>query len=682
MSSDQPPKTDSTFDTQLAPIESQPELIEIRARLRRVETRDWWLWGTAVVIMLLLALAVTALALPALVQDQTSSFAANLGIAIRALLGLVLLFSVFVIYQQTLIKGFRSDIANQIGKMAALHTQAEIFQKLAILDPLTALYNQRFATEHLPTEIARSQRYGFPLTLLLLNIGGMKKINDLHGNAVGDAVIKEFSKHLKKAIRSSDLPVRMAGDQFMVLLPECREEEVPLALSRLSGLEIDTPAGYKIPLTYAAGWVQHQSTETSQQLLQRLDNALHIDKCTGGAGERVRQVEALQQQERRIKLVGRLAHEIVNDFNDLLMVIKGYVVEVKDSAKHDSALQGKVLEIENAAERASLLSRQLLTFSRRQVMNPQPVSLNDVVSGMEMMLRRVLGRQIALVLMCEPGLDRVMADSSQLEQIVMHLAANAREAMPAGGRLTLETANVELNQRYVSTHPGSRAGNFVRLAATDSGEGLDAETLNHIFDPLFASKTEAKGLGLANVYGSVKQLGGYTWVDSEVGRGTTVTVYLPSRQEVPTQAETAPSRDHSEAAHSASPFDRGTVTVLLLEPAHALRKLLSEFLDSQGCKVIQAETGAEALQLAEEQPGPIHVAVLNLVLAEMNCREVADHLISLRPQTRVLYVANYADTNELVADGTAIIRKPFTPADLSERIRDLLEVDRPAPTAV
>ena len=504
-------------------------LDDIRFRLRRLEHQDWWLWGTAVLVMLLLTFAIFSLSFPGILREENPLYRFELDTEIRALFGLVLLFSVSVVYQQVLIKRLRQQLAAQLTEMAALETRAETYERLAVVDPLTELYNRRFAKEHMPVEIARAARQGYALTVLMLDLNDFKAINDRHGHAAGDAALREFSRQLKRCFRSSDLPVRMGGDEFMVLLPECPAEQVPKALLHLRDLHFDY-AGERIAITFAAGWAECKGGETAPDLLDRADRALYSDKKTRNAEQQVRAAEAEMAQQQKLVTVGQMTGGVAHDFNNLLTIIRGYSELLLDYMPAGDALRDKVEEIDRAAQRAATLTRQLLSFTRRQ--QPQPdrrVDLGKLVLGMETMIRALLGSRFRLALQMAADLGIIRADPNQVEQVVLNLIVNARDAMPEGGNLTIRTANVELDDAFVRTHSGSRAGSYVSLAVADTGTGMDEHVKAHIFEPFFTTKGENRGtgLGLAIVFGVVKQTGSYVTVDSEINRGTTFSVYFP-----------------------------------------------------------------------------------------------------------------------------------------------------------
>jgi len=336
----------------------------------------------------------------------------------------------------------------------------------------------------------------------------------------------------------------------------------------------------------------------------------------------------------------------------------------------DHPVQGRLEQVLRASRRAAELTRQLLAFSRKQVMQPRVLDMGAVLAEVEKMLRRVIGEDVALVVRNAPGLGNVRADPSQVEQVILNLAVNARDAMPQGGTLTLETTNAELDQDYVRRHAGGRAGRYVMLAVSDTGIGMDDRTQARIFEPFFTTKPEGKGtgLGLATVYGIVKQSAGHIWVYSEPDHGTTFKIYLP-RVDAP--AEEAPAT----AARAATP--QGTETILLVEDLEPLRAMIRELLDQQGYTVLEAEAGQEALETARKHSGPIHLLLTDVVMPRMSGRELAERLARERPECRALFMSGYSngaisDRGMLLA-GTALLEKPFTWERLGSSVREALD---------
>jgi diguanylate cyclase (GGDEF)-like protein len=475
-----------------------------------------------------LSLVLLGFAMPPL-WDQNYSLSANpIHQLMLGLTGLLLLFSSYVLYQHKVIGRIRGQLDEETAERTRLQTEVEGFQQFTLLDPLTGLYNQHFLDQHLAAEISRSQRHGYSLNLLKVDLNHFRQINTHYGPAAGDLVLKAFSESLRKSVRNSDLSMRTGSDEFLVVLPESSPERVPHILARMSGLEVEFRSD-KIPVKFAAGWTSYRPGEQVQELLARVDQEVTNDKQTGRAEQAIRQAQADLRQMQAVEAMGRLAGRVAHDFNNLLNLVKGYSELVLDSLNGADPLRQYIEQIHDANERASSLTRQLLAFGRNQEMNREALDLNLVVAGMDAMLRRLVGDHIEVVVALgdEPGW--IQGNRGQLEQIVLDLAVNARETMPQGGRLTLETRNVELDEAFAHWHPGARPGSYVLLAVLDTGSGIDAEAREHIFEPFGAQKEKSKknGLGMASVYGIVKQSGGYVWVDSEPGLGTRFTIYLP-----------------------------------------------------------------------------------------------------------------------------------------------------------
>jgi PAS domain S-box-containing protein len=374
-------------------------------------------------------------------------------------------------------------------------------------------------------------------------------------------------------------------------------------------------------------------------------------------------------QAQKIDAVGRLAGGIAHDFNNVLGVIMGYAELVRRGLGADHPLGGKVDQIHKATERAAALTRQLLAFSRKQVLQPRVIDLNGVLHDVEPMLRRLIGEDIELKTVLESGLGRVKADPFQIEQVIMNLAINARDALPDGGNLTFETRNADLDGDYVAQHTIVPAGRYVMLAVSDTGAGMDAETQAHAFEPFFTTKATGKGtgLGLSTVYGIVKQSGGFIWLYSEVGRGTTFKVYLPRVDEA--AAVDAPRR-------AAARPSAGHETVLLIEDEASLRDILCETLENAGHTVLVARDGAEAVRIAAEYAGVIHLIVTDAIMPGLTGRKTVEQIIPARPETKVLFMSGYTDEaiakQGVLLPGAAFLSKPFTPDDLLRKIEGVL----------
>jgi nitrogen-specific signal transduction histidine kinase len=374
-------------------------------------------------------------------------------------------------------------------------------------------------------------------------------------------------------------------------------------------------------------------------------------------------------QAQKMEAVGQLAGGVAHDFNNLLTVILGYSDLL--AAKLDpGSLQFEELdEIRKAGERAASLTRQLLAFSRQQVLERKVLDVNDMIAQTEKMLGRLIGEDVELVTVLDSALNRVFADAGQLEQVIMNLAVNARDAMPRGGRLTIETANVEIDEAYARLHATVRPGSYVMIAVSDTGVGMNGETLAHMFEPFFTTKGRGKGtgLGLATVYGIVKQSGGSVWVYSEVGKGTTFKIYLPLVEEGG-EAEPVPAAEPASLV--------GSETVLLVEDEEPVRALSRSILESYGYTVLEAASGKDGLDVAGHYPRPIHLVLTDVVMPEMGGSDMASRLEALRPGVCVLYMSGYTDDavfrNELLEKGRVFLQKPFTPETLARKVREAL----------
>ena len=379
------------------------------------------------------------------------------------------------------------------------------------------------------------------------------------------------------------------------------------------------------------------------------------------------QQQVLQSQ--KMEAVGRLAGGVAHDFNNLLTVITSYSDLLLEDLAPGDAKRDDLEQVRKAADGAAALTRQLLAFSRQQVVEPRVVSLNTVVEGLQKILRRVIGEDIEVTIALAPDLESVRADVGQLEQVLMNLVVNARDAMPTGGRLTVETANVEHDPEYARDREAAAVRRFAMLAVTDTGCGMDEATKARIFEPFFTTKETGKGtgLGLATVYGIVKQAGGFIWVYSEPGQGTSFKIYLPA---VDATAERT-------TAAATTPAPRGTETVLLVEDAAAVRAVTKQILERQGYTVLEAPDGEAGLRLAQRHRGVIHLLLTDVVMPRVGGRELAEQLARLRPDVKVLYASGYTDDSVvrhgILESGTAYLQKPFSPESLARKVRDVLD---------
>jgi two-component system, cell cycle sensor histidine kinase and response regulator CckA len=384
----------------------------------------------------------------------------------------------------------------------------------------------------------------------------------------------------------------------------------------------------------------------------------------------LKRLEEQFRQAQKMEAVGRLAGGVAHDFNNLLTVINGCSELVFDSLPPDDPNRELLAEVRRSGERAAGLTRQLLAFSRKQVLQPQAVNLNVLLDDLLKLLGRLIGADVELALVPDPALGLAKADPGQFEQAVINLAVNARDAMPNGGRLTIETRNVELDDGFAERTPEVKSGRYVLVTVTDTGHGMDGVTRAQIFEPFFTTKGlgEGTGLGLAMVYGFVKQSGGHVEVDSEPGRGTTFRVYLPRAAEAAPAARSSPNL---------LKMPRGTETVLLVEDEDAVRALARMILQSSGYTVLEAEDGQEAVSVAEQYPARIHLLLTDLVMPRMSGRQLADVLAKARPGLRILFMSGY--TAEAVVGpgepeaGVAFLHKPFSPIGLARKVREVLD---------
>ena len=384
-----------------------------------------------------------------------------------------------------------------------------------------------------------------------------------------------------------------------------------------------------------------------------------------------RMLEQQLRQSQKMEAVGRLAGGIAHDFNNLLMVISGYAEFLLDRIGAEPTVRTPAQEIASAANRATALTRQLLAFSRKQMLAPKVLDLNAVVTENLKLLTRLIGEDIHLVMIPGAELGAVRADPSQIEQVIMNLAVNARDAMPQGGRLTIETANETLSESYARIHTPVEPGEYVRLTISDTGMGMDTETLSHVFEPFFTTKgVKGTGLGLSTVYGIVKQSGGYIWVNSEPGRGTAFKIYLPRVTSTGEFAEYPASAPIPE-------ISTGHETILLVEDETNVRQLTRYYLQGQGYNVLEAAEPASAIQISSAHSGPIHLLLTDVVMPGMNGRQLAQSILASRPETRVLYMSGYTE-NVIGHNGTLdvnvnLLQKPFALSALKTKVREVLD---------
>jgi len=388
-----------------------------------------------------------------------------------------------------------------------------------------------------------------------------------------------------------------------------------------------------------------------------------------------KKLEEQFRQAQKMEAIGTLAGGVAHDFNNLLSIVIGNAQLALMKAGKDDPLREEVEEIRIAGERAAALTRQLLAFSRKQIIQPKAQDLNELLTGLENMLGRLIGEDVEILVIPQPALWWVEVDSGQMEQVIMNLAINARDAMPQGGKLTVETANVDLDEDYLREHGiEEQPGTYVMLALSDTGIGMDKETQEHIFEPFFTTKGVGKGtgLGLSTVYGIVKQNNGFVWVYSEPGQGTTFKIYLPKYKG---KGDAAPEdKERTPVAE----LD-GSETVLIVEDDDTLRNFARKALQGYGYRILDAEDGEDALRVGEAHDGPINLLIADVVMPKMSGKEVADRLQPIYPQMKVIYMSGYTDNSiahhGILAPGLNFLEKPFTPEGLARKVREILNTE-------
>lgn len=457
------------------------------------------------------------------------------------------------------------------------------------------------------------------------------------------------------------------GKPLTVLMPE------RYRLPHQQGLERfrTTGEGRVIGKTVELAGLRKDGTEFPLELslaIWRVGESTFFSGIARDLSER-KQLEQQLRQAQKMEAIGQLAGGVAHDFNNLLTVINGYSELLLGTFPPQDPRAKTVQQIKQAGHRAAALTSQLLAFSRKQVLQPTILDLNAVVRNMEPMLRRLIGEDIEFATRLPADLGVVMADASQVEQVLMNLVINARDAMPQGGLLTIETANVHLDQACTARHVGATPGEYVMFAVTDTGIGMDAATQARIFEPFFTTKERGKGtgLGLSTVYGIVKQSGGYIWVYSEPGQGSTFKVYLPQAKETLKAAPVQPAL--TEAF-------RGSETVLLVEDEEMVRSFARTVLQTYGYTVLEAQTVTEAVRTCQEYLGPINLLVTDVVMPGLSGRRLADQVAPLRPTMKVLYMSGYTDDgivhHGVLEPGMAFLQKPFSPVQLVRKVREVL----------
>ena len=723
-----------------APAGSNVSPETLSANFGKMERHEWWLWSAAVSVTLLLTAGLASFLLPGSVgiesDEPTFLFLPQV---VRGLLGLVLLFDIYTLYQQLKINRIRRNLVQREELFRLISENAA--DLIAVVDIHgKRIYNSfsyekvlGYTAEELRSsssfeqihpedrqrvkeaaEEARGTGVGRPIEYRFRHKDGTWRVLESTAsvirNSEGDSdklviVNRDVTerKRAAEALQRSETGFRsvvadapygifkadLTGKLLMVnpalekMLGYKSQDEL-LAVNLTSGIYRHHAEYQKINDLFQ----RDQHFKDVEVEWKRKDGAFIMVRCSGWPvkdessayievfAEDVTERRVLERQLRmaqKMEAVGRLSGGIAHDFNNLLGVILGYIQVIKRNLVPGQSMHEYAEEIEKASQRAVALTRQLLAFSRQQILEPVILNLNTLVSEMEKMLPRLIGEDIQLRLMLDSTIGHVKADTGQIEQVVMNLAVNARDAMPDGGKMTIQTENAELDLAFTREHPGSVAGQYVMLAVKDTGLGMDPETQAQIFEPFFTTKGRDKGtgLGLATVYGVVKQSNGYITVESEKGKGALFKIYLP-RIEQPVASRTAGAQEPRTV--------RGSETILLVEDAEPLRMLAKLFLKENGYQVLTAADGAEAQQVAAQNPGPIHLLLTDVVMPGINGRVLAERLAPRHPAMNVLYMSGYTDSfiagHGVLEEGIHLLHKPFTEEVLMRKVREILDAGK------
>src|SRR6266567_612578 len=584
----------------------------LRDSLRAIERRDWWLWVCAVLISLLLTAAIVSFGFPGLHVRHSELNSIPLNDTILGLVGMVLLFDIYTVYQHFQIQAVRKQLIER----------EELFRLITenAADMIAVVDTEGRRLYHSPSH---EKILGYTL-------------QELRGTTAVDQIHPEDREKVLQAAADARRTGRGTNLEYRT---RHKDGSWRTLESRAS--------------TILTGGLVEKLVIVNRDVTER------------------KHLEDQFRQAQKMEAVGRLSGGVAHDFNNLLGVIIGYGEIVQEGTEKNSPLRTCIDEILKAGHRAAALTRQLLAFSRQQVMDPRVLDLNVVVKDMEKMLKRLIGEDIQLKTALDSSLMRIKADQGQIEQVIMNLAVNARDAMLNGGELKLITANFHMDEGFVRRYPYPvLTGDYVLLTVTDNGVGMDATTRARVFEPFFTTKEKGKGtgLGLSMVYGVVKQSGGYIEVVSEPGAGATFKIYLP-------KVETAADPQKQPAESPA--VLRGIETLLLVEDERSLRKLSRHLLELCGDVVIEAESGTEALKLSQEHNGMIHLLLTDVVMPGMSGRMLADRLLKQRPETRVVYMSGYTGQtvgeHGVLADGSFFLPKPFTREALAHKIREALD---------
>ena len=585
----------------------------LESYLRRIERRQWWLWASAILVTLILTFGIVSFVVPTLRLAGESTEDAQLSNVVRGLVALVLVFDVYIIYQQLQIYRFRRRLLQR----------EELF---------------RLITENAADMIAVVDAQG----------------KRLYNSPSYQKVLGYTSEELR-----SSSPFEQIHPDDRAEVEQAAQEALRAGLGRRIEYRMRHKDGSWRYLESTASAILSAEGKVEQFVIVNRDITAR------------RQLQEQFHQAQKMEAVGRLSGGIAHDFNNLLGVITGYSEILQEKFEPNHPLQTCVDEVLGAARRAADLTRQLLVFSRQQVLEPRVLDLNAVVSDMEKMLRRLIGEDIEFTTILDPGLGRVKADASQIEQTIMNLAVNARDAMPQGGRLTIESSNKEIDTAFARSHSFPvKQGPYVLVSVADTGVGMDSVTQTRIFEPFFTTKEKGKGtgLGLSTVYGVVKQSGGYIDVSSEPGRGTTFRFYLPRVEE---------AIEPKKAAPRASKTTHADETILLVEDETSLRTLTRNLLELCGYTVLDAKSAHDAVEIGQQYSGTIHLLLTDIVMPGMNGRDLARQLSAIRPEIKVLYMSGYTGQSfsgaGVLEAGSHFLQKPFTREGLAQKVRETLD---------
>jgi two-component system, cell cycle sensor histidine kinase and response regulator CckA len=585
----------------------------LRDRMRVIEHRDWWLWICAVFITLILTAGIVSFGFPGIHLRHPELNLSPLNDTILGLVGLVLMFDMYTVYQHFQIQGVRKQLVEREELFRLITENAA--DMIAVVD-------------------AKGKRlYNSPSYERILGYAA----DDLMNTTPLDQVHPEDQEKVTKAAAE--------------------------ALQSGSGSNLEYRMRHK-----DGSWRTLESRASTIVKSGQVEKLVIVNR---DVTERKRLEEQFRQSQ-KMEAVGRLSGGVAHDFNNLLGVIIGYGEVVQEGTDANSPLRSCVEEMLKAGHRAASLTRQLLAFSRQQVMDPRVLDLNGVVKDMEKMLKRLISEDIQLKTDLDSGLGRIKADQGQIEQVVMNLVVNARDAMPSGGSLEITTRNFYMDDNFVRRYPYPvQVGDYVLLTVADTGIGMDATTRNRVFEPFFTTKEKGKGtgLGLSTVYGVVKQSGGYIEVASEPGAGATFKIYLPKVED---------ALDAQKQASDIPDDLHGTETVLLVEDELSLRKLSRHLLELCGYSVLEAENGSDALKISQEHnQRVIDLLLTDVVMPGMSGRVLADQLAKERPKTRVLYMSGYTGQtvgeHGVLAEGSYFLPKPFTREALARKVREALD---------